>query len=166
MRHPTARARWRLIPIASLAAACLCACDPWSRPGSAASPEGAPDTPALFAAGDSAAAAEGELLRRYGWTVLRGPARDTFRLPDPVDRFRNTEKYLHASQTIGLDFGRHAGRLARTHTYRVAKPGLGSLSGLRAHLLLVDGKIEGAWISAENAAPGIYSMQLGANSRH
>ena len=60
------------------------------------------------------------------------------------------EVYLAASQQIGLDFSEHFGAPAALHTTPVD----GGAPGMRLHVLVLDGRAIGAWLSSEDDATG------------
>jgi hypothetical protein len=62
--------------------------------------------------------------------------------------------YAAASQQIGLAAGWDRGATLELRT----TPVRGSIDGLRAHVLMEDGRIVGAWLSHPDAAPGIYAL--------
>jgi hypothetical protein len=62
--------------------------------------------------------------------------------------------YREASQRIGLDFAGLTGRTAELRTTPID----GRASGMRLHVLVGDGSVLGAWLSADEMAPGIFSL--------
>jgi len=62
--------------------------------------------------------------------------------------------YAAASQQIGLAAGWDRGAALELRTTPVRGP----VDGLRAHVLVEDGRIVGAWLSHPDEAPGIYAL--------
>ena len=60
--------------------------------------------------------------------------------------------YLEASRQIDLDFSPYEGRQAEVRTTPLSRP------GLRVHVLVLEGEAVGAWLSADNQAPGLYPL--------
>jgi hypothetical protein len=101
------------------------------------------------------------LLHKYGWTVAGNPTDSKLDLPSPVTRFLSTRLYLQASKTIGLDFSNFAGQTLSVRTYKVTNEAERG-HDIRAHLLLAEKKLVGAWLSVEGEeiAPGIYALNV------
>jgi hypothetical protein len=139
----------RLIPVASLALLLACQHAAQSSPGQ--NPNRAEDekNPEL------------SLLQKYGWTVEGDPTDSKFELPSPVNRLLSTRLYLRASKAIGLDFSDHAGQTLPLRNYKVTNEAERG-HDLRAHLLLAEKKIVGAWLSVEGEAiaPGVYALNV------
>ena len=70
-----------------------------------------------------------------------------------ADRGVPWDLYLEASQRIGLDFQRHRGAPAELRTTPLQGP-----AAARAHVLVLNGGVIGAWLSEPLSAPGIYSL--------
>jgi hypothetical protein len=106
------------------------------------------------------------LLRRYGWTVEGDASESTLELPRPVTAYLSTRRYLEASKAIGLDFSEWAGHSLPLRTYKVSNEAERG-HDLRAHLLLAEQKIVGAWltIEGEDIAPGIYPLNVNPHKR-
>jgi hypothetical protein len=62
--------------------------------------------------------------------------------------------YQEASARIGLGDGWLAGTAGELRT----TPVQGSIPGIRAHVLVVGGRVIGAWLSHPSEAPGIYPL--------
>ena len=62
--------------------------------------------------------------------------------------------YREASQRIGLDFAGLGGRSAELRTTPIE----GRAPGMRLHVLVGDGSVLGAWLSADEMAPGIFAL--------
>ena len=107
------------------------------------------------------------LLHKYGWTVEGNPTDGTVDLPNPITRLLSTRQYLQASKGIGLDFSSYAGQTLPLRNYRVSNEAERG-HDLRAHLLLADKKIVGAWLTvfAEEIAPGIYALNVLPHKRN
>lgn len=101
------------------------------------------------------------LLHKYGWTVEGKSTDSTIELPTPVDRLLNTGLYLLASRRIGLDFRDQAGKTLPVRTYKVIND-VESGHDIRAHILLAEKRIVGAWLTVkgEEIAPGIYALNV------
>ncbi|HEX2093893.1 MAG TPA: DUF4830 domain-containing protein [Longimicrobiaceae bacterium] len=136
----------------------LCACDTLPRSGSPGTPPSRVP-PAAAARQADTSRAEVRLLRGHGWTPLRILAEDSLQLPVPATHYLSTKRYLEASEMIGLDFSRFAGRKLRVVTYGVE--GRSAPEGsVRAHLLYDGPEVVGAWLSVEDRTPGIYSLDV------
>jgi hypothetical protein len=107
------------------------------------------------------------LLHKYGWTIAGDPTDGKLDLPSPVTRLLATRLYLQASKTIDLDFSNYAGQTLSLRTYKVTSEAERGHE-IRAHLLLAEKKIVGAWLSAEgeDISPGIYALNLNPHKRH
>jgi hypothetical protein len=107
------------------------------------------------------------LLHKYGWTVEGEPTETTMELPNPVDRQLSTRLYLLASKRIGLDFRDQAGKTLPLRTYKVINE-VERGHDIRAHILLADKKIVGAWLTVfgEETAPGIYALNVNPHKRN
>ncbi|MFN2576626.1 MAG: DUF4830 domain-containing protein [Pyrinomonadaceae bacterium] len=101
------------------------------------------------------------LLHTYGWTIEGDPTASKLELPSPVDRLLSTRLYLRMSKAIGLDFSNHAGQTLPLRNYKVTNDAEQD-HDIRAHLLLADSKIVGAWLSVanEDIAPGVYALNV------
>jgi hypothetical protein len=109
-------------------------------------PEPPPPAPTLPADATSA------LLERFGLTAA-GPTTSTeVVIGDVADV--PWMLYLEVSRTIGLDFATLAGATGELRT----TPLMALHVGTRLHVLLVGGVVRGAWLSVEDAAPGIYPL--------
>jgi hypothetical protein len=62
--------------------------------------------------------------------------------------------YREASQRIGLDFAGLTGRTAELRTTPIDA----RAPGMRLHVLVGEGTVLGAWLSADEMAPGIFSL--------
>ncbi len=102
-----------------------------------------------------------KLLGKYGWTVEGEPTETTIELPTPVDKLLSTRLYSLASKRIGLDFSNQAGKTLPLRTYKVINE-VERGHDIRAHLLLVDKKVTGAWLSVEGSerSPNIYALNV------
>jgi hypothetical protein len=107
------------------------------------------------------------LLHKYGWTVAGDPMAGKLDLPSPVTRLLATRLYLQASKTIGLDFSNHAGQTLSLRSYKVTNEAEREQK-VRAHLLLAEKKIVGAWLSVEgeDIAPGVYALNVNPHKRN
>ncbi|HEY8203951.1 MAG TPA: DUF4830 domain-containing protein [Pyrinomonadaceae bacterium] len=107
------------------------------------------------------------LLRKYGWTVEGEPKETTMELPNPVDKLLATRLYVLASKRIGLDFSNQAGKTLPLRTYKVINE-VERGHDIRAHLLVADKKIVGAWLSVEGSesAPNIYALNVNPHKRN
>lgn len=107
------------------------------------------------------------LLHKYGWTVEGDPTDGKLHLPSPVTRLLSTRLYLQASKAIGLDFSNYAGQTLPLRNYKVTTDAERG-HDIRAHLLLADKKIVGAWLSAEgeDISPGVYALNVRPHGRH
>ena len=101
------------------------------------------------------------VLHKYGWTVEGEPTESTVELPTPVDRLLVTRLRLLASKRIGLDFRDQAGKTLPLRTYKVINDAERG-HNVRAHLMLADKKVVGAWLTVEGeeTAPGIYALNV------
>jgi hypothetical protein len=101
------------------------------------------------------------LLHKYGWTIEGDPSDSQLDLPSPVNRLLSTRLYLQASKAIGLDFSNHAGQNLPLRNYKVTSEAERG-HDLRAHLLLAEKKVVGAWLSVEGEAlaPGVYALNV------
>jgi hypothetical protein len=106
------------------------------------------------------------LLHKYGWTVEGDPTESTMELPNPVDKLLATRLYLSASKRIGLDFRDQAGKTLPLRTYKVINE-VERGHDIRAHLLLADKKVVGAWLSifGSESAPNIYALNVNPHQR-
>jgi hypothetical protein len=75
--------------------------------------------------------------------------------------------YLLASKRIGLDFSNQAGQTLPLRTYKVMND-IERGHDIRAHLLLADKKVAGAWLSIEGSeiAPGVYVLNVNPHKRN
>lgn len=107
------------------------------------------------------------LLHKYGWTVAGDPTDGKLDLPSPVTRLLATRLYLQASKAIGLDFSNYAGQTLSLRTYKVTNEAERE-HDIRAHLLLAENKVVGAWLSVEDEdiAPGIYALNVNPHKRN
>jgi hypothetical protein len=107
------------------------------------------------------------LLHKYGWTIAGDPTDSRLDLPSPVTRLLATRLYLQASKTIGLDFSGYAGQSLPLRNYKVTNEAERG-HDIRAHLLLAEKKVAGAWLSieGEDIAPGIYSLNVNPHKRN
>jgi len=107
------------------------------------------------------------LLHKYGWTAEGEPMDGNLELPKPVTRLLSTRMYLQTSKAIGLDFSSYAGQTLPLRNYKVSNEAERG-HDLRAHLLLADKKIVGAWLTvfAEEIAPGIYALNVLPHKRN
>ena len=107
------------------------------------------------------------LLHKYGWTAEGEPMDGNLELPKPVTRLLYTRMYLQTSKAIGLDFSSYAGQTLPLRNYKVSNKAERG-HDLRAHLLLADKKIVGAWLTvfAEEIAPGIYALNVLPHKRN
>jgi len=101
------------------------------------------------------------LLHKYGWAAEGDPTEGELGLPRPVTALLSTRLYLAASKGIGLDFSDYAGQTLPLRNYKVTNE-VERGHDLRAHLLLADEKIVGAWLSVEgeDTAPGVYALNV------
>jgi len=106
------------------------------------------------------------LLHNYGWTVEGEPKESTMELPAPVDRLLGVRLKLVASKRIGLDFSDQAGKTLPLRTYNVVNDQERG-HDIRAHVLIADQKIVGAWLTREGdeSAPGIYALNVNPHKR-
>jgi hypothetical protein len=107
------------------------------------------------------------LLHKYGWTVEGDPTDGKLDLPSPVTRLLATRLYLQASKTIDLDFSDYAGQTLSLRTYKVTNE-TERAHDIRAHLLLAEKKVVGAWLSVagEEISPGIYALNVNPHKRN
>ena len=107
------------------------------------------------------------LLHKYGWTVAGDPTDGKLDLPSPVTGLLATRLYLQASKTIGLDFSNYAGQTLSLRTYKVTNEAERG-HDIRAHLLLAEKKVVGAWLSVEgeDIAPGVYALNVNSHKRN
>ena len=107
------------------------------------------------------------LLHKFGWTVTGDPTDGKLDLPNPVTRLLSTRLYLQASKTIGLDFSNYAGRTLALRSYKVTNEAERE-HDTRAHLLLAEKKLVGAWLSVEgeDISPGIYALNVNPHKRN
>jgi hypothetical protein len=101
------------------------------------------------------------LLHKYGWTVEGDPTDSKLELPKPVTRLLFTRMYLQTSKAIGLDFSDYAGQTLPLRNYKVSNEAERG-HDIRAHLLLAEKKIVGAWLSVqgEDISPGVYALNV------
>jgi hypothetical protein len=101
------------------------------------------------------------LLHKYGWAVEGDPTEGKLELPRPVTALLSTRLYLQASKGIGLDFSGEAGRTLPLRNYKVTNEAERG-QDVRAHLLLAEQKVVGAWLSVEGdeSAPGVYPLNV------
>ena len=94
----------------------------------------------------------GALLQRFGLTAA-GP---TVGMELPIGDIHEVPwvLYLEVSRVIGLDFAAFAGTTGELRTTPLA----GLHDGTRLHVLLAGGVVRGAWLSVDDAAPGIYPL--------
>jgi hypothetical protein len=92
------------------------------------------------------------LLQRFGLTAA-GPTAST-ELPIGDVAEVPWVLYLEVSRAIGLDFSAFAGTTGELRT----TPLVGLHPGTRLHVLLAGGVVRGAWLSVDDAAPGIYPL--------
>ena len=106
------------------------------------------------------------LLHKYGWTAEGDPTEGTLALPSPVTAYLSTRQYLSASKAIGLDFSDRAGQSLPLRTYKVGNEAERG-HNVRAHLLLAEQKVVGAWLTVEgeDIAPGIYPLNVNPHKR-
>src|SRR6266536_5640805 len=99
------------------------------------------------------------LLHKYGWTIEGDPTESKLELPSPINRLLSTRLYLQASKAVGLDFSNYAGQSLPLRNYKVTND-VERGHDIRAHLLVADSKIVGAWLSVagEDIAPGVYAL--------
>lgn len=144
----------RLVPVALLALLLACQHAAQSSPGQNANRAEDEKNPAL------------SLLHKYGWTVEGDPTDSKLEFPSPVDRLLSTRLYLRASKAIGLDFSDQGGQTLPLRTYKVTNEAERG-HDLRAHLLLADKKVVGAWLSieGEDISPGIYSLNVSPHKK-
>lgn len=107
------------------------------------------------------------LLYKYGWTVQGEPTDSTIELPTPVDRLLVNRLHLLASKRIGLDFRDQAGKTLPLRTYKVTNEAERG-HDIRAHILIAEKKIVGAWLTVEgeDIAPGIYALNVNPHKRN
>jgi hypothetical protein len=107
------------------------------------------------------------LLHKYGWTIEGEPKEGTLELSNPVDKTLAARLYLQASKRIGLDFSDRAGRTLPVRHYKVTNDAERG-HDLRAHILLADKKIVGAWLTVEGEeiAPGIYALDVNPHKQN
>lgn len=107
------------------------------------------------------------LLHKYGWTVAGDPTEDKIDLPSPVTRVLATRLYLQASKTIGLDFSNYGGQTLSLRTYKVINEAERG-HDIRAHLLIAEKRVVGAWLSVEgeDISPGIYALNVSPHKRN
>jgi uncharacterized protein DUF4830 len=106
------------------------------------------------------------LLHKYGWTVASDPTDGKLDLPNTVTRILSTRLYLQASKTISLDFSNYAGQTLALRSYKVTNEAERG-HDIRAHLLLAEKNVVGAWLSVENEdiSPGIYALSVNPHKR-
>ena len=92
------------------------------------------------------------LLQRFGLTAA-GPTTSAELVIGDVGEVPWV-LYLEVSRAIGLDFAAFAGTTAELRTTPLAGPH----EGTRLHVLLLGGVVRGAWLSVDDAAPGIYPL--------
>jgi hypothetical protein len=145
----------RLVPVALLALLFGCQRAAQLSPGQNANRAEDEKNPAL------------SLLHKYGWTVEGDPTEGKLELPSPVDRLLSTRLYLQASKAIGLDFSNYAGQTLPLRNYKITNDAERG-HDIRAHLLLADKKIVGAWLSVEgeDIAPGVYALNVNPHKRN
>jgi hypothetical protein len=93
-----------------------------------------------------------ELLRQYRLTASGPTVTTTLQIGDPAEI--PWLLYREVSQQIGLDFADLAGQSAELRT----TPINGGAPGTRLHALVAGGALRGAWLSADEMAPGIFSL--------
>ena len=92
------------------------------------------------------------LLERHGLRPTGATAVAPVEIGDPGDL--PWVLYQEASAQVGLGEGWLAGTAGELRT----TPVQGSVPGIRAHVLVVGGRVIGAWLSHPSAAPGIYPL--------
>ena len=107
------------------------------------------------------------LLRKYAWTVDGDPTNSRLELPKPVTAQVSSRLYLQVSKTIGLDFSNCAGQTLALRSYKVTNEAERG-HDIRAHLLLAEKNVVGAWLSVENEdiSPGIYALSVNPHKRN
>jgi hypothetical protein len=97
-------------------------------------------------------AVSADLLAEHGLAPTGATVIERIELGDPSEP--PWLFYAEASQQIGLAASWDRGATLELRT----TPINGSIDGLRAHVLIEDGRIVGAWLSHPDAAPGIYAL--------
>jgi hypothetical protein len=97
------------------------------------------------------------LLNQYSWSPSTGAEVSTVVVPQQGQFGVDFTLYLDASKAVGLDFSPLAGKELSLQTFPLNQQ-TSDNQPIRAHILMDGENVVGAWLSADNAVPGIYPL--------